>query len=100
MHASAVRLAERSKAPDLSSGTRKCAWVRTPHLTAEEPFFSLASDVVEEVVGIIEELFRVVRSFVVDSSVVVNAEESSLILFDGTAGREKHTTAALLNGIT
>ena len=28
-----VRLAERSKAPDLSSGTRKCAWVRTPHLT-------------------------------------------------------------------
>ena len=21
------------KAPDLSSGTRKCAWVRTPHLT-------------------------------------------------------------------
>ena len=28
-----VKLAERSKAPDLSSGTRKCAWVRTPHLT-------------------------------------------------------------------
>ena len=29
-----VRLAEWSKAPDLSSGTRKRAWVRTPHLTA------------------------------------------------------------------
>ena len=28
-----VRMAERSKAPDLSSGTRKCAWVRTPLLT-------------------------------------------------------------------
>ena len=28
-----VKLAERSKAPDLSSGTRMCAWVRTPHLT-------------------------------------------------------------------
>ena len=28
-----VRLAEWSKAPDLSSGTRKRAWVRTPHLT-------------------------------------------------------------------
>jgi hypothetical protein len=28
-----VRLAERSKAPDLSSGSRKGAWVRTPHLT-------------------------------------------------------------------
>ena len=28
-----VRLAERSKAPDLSSGTRMSAWVRTPHLT-------------------------------------------------------------------
>ena len=33
LYACAVRLAERSKAPDLSSGTRKCAWVRTPHLT-------------------------------------------------------------------
>ena len=31
-----VRLAEWSKAPpDLSSGTRMCAWVRTPHLTSE-----------------------------------------------------------------
>ena len=28
-----VRLAERSKAPDLSSGSREGAWVRTPHLT-------------------------------------------------------------------
>ena len=28
-----VRLAEWSKAPDLSSGTRMRAWVRTPHLT-------------------------------------------------------------------
>jgi hypothetical protein len=28
-----VRLAEWSKAPDLSSGNRKIAWVRTPHLT-------------------------------------------------------------------
>ena len=28
-----VRLAEWSKAPDLSSGSRKRAWVRTPHLT-------------------------------------------------------------------
>ena len=26
-------MAEWSKAPDLSSGTRKCAWVRTPQLT-------------------------------------------------------------------
>ena len=34
-----VRLAEWSKAPDLSSGTRKRAWVRTPHLTAECFFF-------------------------------------------------------------
>ncbi len=33
-----VRLAERSKAPDLSSGTRKCAWVRTPHLTSYNIF--------------------------------------------------------------
>ena len=39
MHTSAVRLAERSKAPDLSSGTRKCAWVRTPHLTTAEKLF-------------------------------------------------------------
>ncbi len=30
-------MAERSKAPDLSSGTRMSAWVRTPHLT--EYFF-------------------------------------------------------------
>ena len=29
-----VRMAERSKAPDLSSGTRMCAWVRTPLLTS------------------------------------------------------------------
>ena len=28
-----VRLAEWSKAPDLSSGSRKRAWVRIPHLT-------------------------------------------------------------------
>lgn len=28
-----VRLAEWSKAPDLSSGSREGAWVRTPHLT-------------------------------------------------------------------
>ena len=28
-----VKLAERSKAPDLSSGSHKRAWVRTPHLT-------------------------------------------------------------------
>ena len=28
-----VRMAERSKAPDLSSGTHMCAWVRTPLLT-------------------------------------------------------------------
>ncbi len=28
-----VRLAEWSKAPDLSSGTRKSAWVRTPYPT-------------------------------------------------------------------
>ena len=34
-----VKLAERSKAPDLSSGTRKCAWVRTPHLTKITFFF-------------------------------------------------------------
>ena len=34
-----VKLAERSKAPDLSSGTRKCAWVRTPHLTNTSFFF-------------------------------------------------------------
>ena len=27
-------MAERSKAPDLSSGTRMCAWVRTPLLTS------------------------------------------------------------------
>ena len=33
LHSNEVKLAERSKAPDLSSGTRKCAWVRTPHLT-------------------------------------------------------------------
>ena len=30
-------MAERSKAPDLSSGTRMSAWVRTPLLT--KPFF-------------------------------------------------------------
>ena len=29
-----VRMAERSKAPDLSSGSRKGAWVRTPLLTS------------------------------------------------------------------
>ena len=29
-----VRLADWSKAPDLSSGTHMCAWVRTPHLTS------------------------------------------------------------------
>ena len=34
-----VRLAEWSKAPDLSSGTRKRAWVRTPHLTHRKYFF-------------------------------------------------------------
>ena len=33
-----VRLAEWSKAPDLSSGTRKRAWVRTPHLTVSHLF--------------------------------------------------------------
>ena len=33
-----VRLAEWSKAPDLSSGTRKRAWVRTPHLTLKKNF--------------------------------------------------------------
>ena len=33
VHTYEVRLAEWSKAPDLSSGTRMCAWVRTPHLT-------------------------------------------------------------------
>ena len=32
-----VRLAEWSKAPDLSSGSRERAWVRTPHLT-KQPF--------------------------------------------------------------
>jgi hypothetical protein len=32
-HNKQVRLAEWSKAPDLSSGTRESAWVRTPHLT-------------------------------------------------------------------
>ena len=37
---SVVRMAERSKAPDLSSGTRMCAWVRTPLLTS--CFFSLS----------------------------------------------------------
>lgn len=36
----AVKLAEWSKAPDLSSGTRKCAWVRTPHLTIHFGLFS------------------------------------------------------------
>ena len=30
-----VRLAEWSKAPDLSSGSRERAWVRTPHLTIQ-----------------------------------------------------------------
>ena len=39
LYACAVRLAERSKAPDLSSGTRKCAWVRTPHLTTADSLF-------------------------------------------------------------
>ena len=33
IHDSVVRMAERSKAPDLSSGTHLCAWVRTPLLT-------------------------------------------------------------------
>ena len=35
-----VRLAEWSKAPDLSSGSRKRAWVRTPHLTIHVIFFT------------------------------------------------------------
>ena len=35
-----VRLAERSKAPDLSSGTRMSARVRTPHLTENILLFS------------------------------------------------------------
>ena len=39
LHSNEVKLAERSKAPDLSSGTRKCAWVRTPHLTNTSFFF-------------------------------------------------------------
>ena len=34
-------MAERSKAPDLSSGTRMCAWVRTPLLTSCFFFLSL-----------------------------------------------------------
>lgn len=34
-----VRLAERSKAPDLSSGSRERAWVRTPHLTIRIGYF-------------------------------------------------------------
>ena len=34
-----VRLAERSKAPDLSSGSRMRAWVRTPHLTIAFVFY-------------------------------------------------------------
>ena len=37
-----VKLAERSKAPDLSSGTRKCAWVRTPHLTKSSIFVNFS----------------------------------------------------------
>ena len=38
-----VRLAEWSKAPDLSSGSRERAWVRTPHLTIQSfaPSFRL-----------------------------------------------------------
>ena len=39
MHVYLVRLAEWSKAPDLSSGTRKRAWVRTPHLTIASKVF-------------------------------------------------------------
>lgn len=35
-----ARLAERSKAPDLSSGSRLGAWVRTPHLAKIFFFFS------------------------------------------------------------
>ena len=35
-----VKLAERSKAPDLSSGTRMSARVRTPHLTENILLFS------------------------------------------------------------
>jgi hypothetical protein len=31
-------LAEWSKASELSSDTRKCAWVRTPHLATEVIF--------------------------------------------------------------
>ena len=34
-----VRLAEWSKAWDLSSHNRKIAWVRTPHLTSEPTFY-------------------------------------------------------------
>ena len=37
IQAQPVRLAEWSKAPDLSSGSRERAWVRTPHLTIQ-PF--------------------------------------------------------------
>ena len=66
------------------------------------PLFSvsLAFDLVEEVVGVIEEIFRVVGPLVVDAGVVVDAEESPLVLFDAPASREKHLTAALLDSIT
>ena len=64
------------------------------------PLFSLAFDLVEEVVGVIEEVFRVVGPLVVDAGVVVDAEESPLVLFDAPASREKHLTAALLDSIT
>ncbi|CAL1299946.1 unnamed protein product [Larinioides sclopetarius] len=33
-----VKMAERSKAPDLSSGSRKRAWVRTPLMTHAQFF--------------------------------------------------------------
>ena len=65
-------------------------------------FTSAFVDLVEEVIGVIEERyhFRVIGPIVVDPSVVVEAEESSLIVFDGATSGEKHLTAALLNFIT
>ncbi|GBM95085.1 hypothetical protein AVEN_111040-1 [Araneus ventricosus] len=41
MTAASVRMAEQSKALDLSSGSRKRAWVQAPLLTARETFVPL-----------------------------------------------------------
>ena len=46
------------------------------------------------------ESFCVVGPLVVGSGVVVDAEESSLVLLNGTAGREEHPITTLLNSMT